>query len=309
MKVDEIIKQIQIGKHDVKLALRGVVLDPIELMHRDDAMTQYFNEAIGFPKANKIFSEAQSLMNKFNQSYYNPNDAEEIQINNLIRYVKWVSNDLVDSFENRILPFYDSCNAMTIYFNHASRNGEKAESAIRDALLDWPDVKARLLDFTNLFTESIHINKVNLLTILQEGLDDIKAVVNYGDELKASHYYVNIDPDSFLNHVLCNIRENINRHAFGIKEFSNMFLCDKKVDVRINSDSNFIEIQIFNNGAPFTGDPSRLAEYGYTHGPAKNSGRGLYSIKQSMEKMGGSASFNILLDKLVYKLTLPLWKN
>lgn len=41
MTVEEIIKQIQIGKHDVKLALRGVVLDPIELMHRDNSMTEF----------------------------------------------------------------------------------------------------------------------------------------------------------------------------------------------------------------------------------------------------------------------------
>lgn len=309
MTVEEIIKQIQIGKHDVKLALRGVVLDPIELMHRDNSMTEFFNESIGHQKAEEIFSEAKSLMDKFNQVSYNQNDTEEAQINDLIRYVNWVSNDLVDSFENKILPFYKSCNTMTIYFNRDSRNGKKAELAIIDSVEDWPDVKSRLLDFTNLFTETVHTNKVNLLSILQEGLDDIEAIVRYEDELKVSNYYVDIDPDKFLSHVLCNIRENINRHAFGIKEYSDKFLCDKKVDVRVTSNSDSVEIQIFNNGASFTGDPKRLAEYGYTHGSAKNSGRGLYSIKQTMEKMGGSASFNILLDKLVYKLTLPLWKN
>lgn len=309
MTVEEIIKQIQIGKHDVKLALRGVILDPIELIHRDNAMTQYFNESIGFLKANRIFSEAQSLMDKFNQIYYNPEDTEEEQINDLIKYANWVSNDLVDSFENRILPFYKSCNAMTIYFNRDSRRGKKAELAIIDSIKAWPDVKARLLDFTNLSSETVHTNKVNLLTILQEGLDDIEAIVRYEDEFKVSNYYVDIDPDKFLNHVLCNIRENINRHAFGIKEYSSMFLCDKIVEVKISSNSDYVEIQIFNNGAPFTGDPKRLAEYGYTHGSAKNSGRGLYSIKQTMEKIGGFACFEILLDKLVYKLTLPLWKN
>lgn len=309
MNVEEIIRQIQVGKHDVKLALRGVVLDPIELMHRENAMTQHFNESIGFLKANKIFSEAQSLMDKFNQTYYNPNDTEETQINDLIKYVNWVSNDLVNSFENSILPFYKSCNSMIIYFNRDSRSGKKAELAIIDSIEDWPDVKTRLLDFTNLFTETVHTNKVNLLTILQEGLDDIEAIVRYEDELQISNYYVDIDPDKFLSHVLCNIRENINHHAFGIKEYSSKFLCDKIVDVRVSSNLDSIEIQIFNNGASFTGDPKRLAEYGYTHGSAKNSGRGLYSIKQTMEKMGGSASFNILLDKLVYKLTLPLWKN
>lgn len=309
MTVEEIIKQIQIGKHDVKLALRGVVLDPIELMHRDNSMTEFFNESIGHQKAEEIFSEAKLLMDKFNQVSYNQNDTEEAQINDLIRYVNWVSNDLVDSFENRILPFYKSCNAKTIYFNRDSRSGKKAELAIIDSIEDWPDVKARLSDFTKLFTETIHTKKVNLLTILQEGLDDIEADVRYEDELNVSNYYVDIDRDKFLSHVLCNIRENINRHAFGIKEYSSMFLCDKRVDVKISSNSDYVEIQIFNNGAPFTGDPKRLAEYGYTHGSAKNSGRGLYSIKQTMEKMGGSASFDILLDKLVYKLTLPLWKN
>lgn len=309
MTVEEIIKQIQIGKHDVKLALRGVVLDPIELMHRDNSMTHFFYESIGHQKVEEIFSEAKSLMDKFNQVSYNQNDTEEAQINDLIRYVNWVSNDLVDSFENKILPFYKSCNAKTIYFNRDSRNGKKAELAIIDSITEWEDIRKRLSNFKKLFTETVHTKKENLLTILQEGLDDIKAVVIYKEELKISNYYVDIDRDKFLRHVLCNIRENINRHAFGIKEYQDKFLCDKRVDVVVSSNSNSVEIQIFNNGAPFTGDPKRLAEYGYTHGSAKNSGRGLYSIKQTMEKMGGSAGFDILLDKLVYKLTLPLWKN
>lgn len=138
-----------------------------------------------------------------------------------------------------------------------------------------------------------HENKqiCNLLEILQEGLDSIEAEVNYVKEWETSRISVSIDPEIFLNHVLINVKENINTHAFGTNTLRQKYVWEKKVCIEVQDGDSQISILVHNNGEPFKGDITKVFEYGYCHGEKKHSGIGMHSIKKSMTELGGDVEF------------------
>jgi nitrogen fixation/metabolism regulation signal transduction histidine kinase len=123
------------------------------------------------------------------------------------------------------------------------------------------------------------------------GLDSIDAEVIYVKEWETSKISVSIDPDIFLNHVLINVKENINTHAFGTNTFKQKYVWEKKVCVEVEDGGSQICILVDNNGEPFKGDITKVFEYGYCHGEKKHSGIGMHSIKKNMTGLGGDVEF------------------
>ena len=104
-----------------------------------------------------------------------------------------------------------------------------------------------------------------------------------------SNIYVTIDKERFLKHVLRNISENIQRHAFPSQLYQ--FVWERKVVVNIEQDEMYYIVSIKNNGAPFNGEVKNVFDQGYCHGATKHTGYGLSSARQAMRDLGGDIDF------------------
>ena len=304
-EIRELIECIEANKHDIKIRVRSVVLDPIDKINLPDAATESYFKEVGHQNS-QIEKQARDIMLFFAEKWRNSNDPEDIQLSSLYENLKKII-DLIIPQIKEIVSYYSYC-ADNKHFFCSSDSGKEAL-----------ELMLKACSHCNSIYESLHRlgeegtkreDKVvffNLLEMLQEGLDDINATIKYEKEWESSTIKVNLDPDLFLNHVLINIKNNINNRAFGTSIYRNKYLWDKKVLIAITEDNYSYFVTISNNGAPFKGDISRIFEYGYCHGEMKHSGIGMASIKKYMIKMGGDADFYISSNPnytTTYKLTI-----
>ena len=300
----ELIKDIGANKHNVKMRLRMAVLDPIDSILNDGMVTNEFLFEHK-EKINEVHTLATSIMSFFSKKWFDSeDDSEEVKLDSLRRNIKKTIDDIIPNIMGVIIPFYDMCYHNTQYFNLPLSNNDTF-NLIQDSRNDYKSICNALqsleLDAEN---DSSSRTEINLLEILQKGLDKTPvAIVTYVDEFHMSKYDINIDENKFLNDVLLNIRSNIERHAFGSSEQKGKLIIEKKVVVSLDaSDTNFLIVSIQNNGAPFKGDLDQIFDYGYTSGKSGNEGKGMFSIKKSMEVMGGNAQFLTERGLIVYKL-------
>ncbi|MCR5575082.1 MAG: hypothetical protein K6F78_09735 [Bacteroidaceae bacterium] len=304
-ELSELLKFIEMNKHDVTMRVRSIVLDPIQSINRPEAATDSYFREVGI-KNEEINSLAQEIMEFFAKKWRNPNDTEETQLKSMKQNIANVVSVIIPQIRI-VVAFYESCSQKKYYFTTTDK-GKKALEKMTVSCSLCERVCESLLKLEGNDAKNADVHQLcNLLEILQEGLDAIDAEVKYVKEWEASKIAVSINPDIFLNHVLINIRENINTHAFGTSKYIKKFVWEKKVIVEIEDKDSTITILISNNGEPFTGDISKVFEYGYCHGEKKHSGIGMHSIKKSMRELGGDVDFvksNNLPYTTTYKLIL-----
>lgn len=288
-ELSELLKFIETNKHDVTMRVRSVVLDPIQSMNRPNAATDSYFHEVG-KKNEEINSLAQDVMSFFAKKWRNPNDSEENQLKTMRQNMKEVASVIIPKIK-QIVDFYALCSSKKYYFAITDK-GKKALERMTISTSSCERVCESLLRLEGEESENNGSQKrCNLLEILQDGLDSIDAEVKYVKEWESSKISVFINPNVFLDHVLINIKENINTHAFGTNKFQQKYVWEKKVCVEIDENESNISILISNNGEPFNGDTSKVFEYGYCHGEKKHSGIGMHSIKKSMKELGGDVDF------------------
>lgn len=289
MDIKELIERIETNKHDVTMNVRSIVLDPIERINRPGAATDsYFAEQQN--NNQEILKKAEAIMSSFAKKWRNPDDTSEEQLQSMQSYIRKVVSDIIPQIKE-VVRFYSLCVECKQYFT-STEKGDKALHKMTEAVCNSDRICNRLQNlYGNEKEETFTKHSCNLLVMLQKGLDAIDAEVTYKNEWENSEFLVQIDEEEFLDHVLINIRDNINRHAFGTPFFQNMYIWKKKVLVEIEQDKTKYIVKISNNGEPFTGNVKKVFEYGYCHGKMKHSGIGMHSIKQTMNKMGGDVEF------------------
>jgi hypothetical protein len=284
------LQKVDTNKHDITMRLKKVVLSPICFIKRKKGVSSVFTQEVG-SLADQVYKQANDIMACFAEKWHNNDDSFDDQILSIIAKMRYVNESTIPAIK-QLIDTYSDWYSKKYYFDE-SEDGEELAKRLKQSIDNNESVcrdLARLNEHNT--NEPKSIKQSNLLELLQEVIDDIQAEVTYLHEYEASLIIVNIDPDIFINHVLANIRENINSHAFGTREFKSKLVCDKHVEVEINENSTEYVISISNDGEQFTGDYSKVFEYGYCHGAKKHSGIGMYSIKEAMQKLGGDVWFD-----------------
>lgn len=290
MNQEDLIKRIEHAKHDIKMRVRAVVLDPISAMNISGAHTTSYVQEQG-PVHKDIISKAQFIMKEFSEKWRDTSCSEDDQILQMKTHIARVSQEYIPQIQSIAL-FYQDCINHKYYFS----DSEDGQRALKLMIKSVSKVEKVCLDLSKLFSDSdkpeVAINKQqNLLSMLQEVLDDIQADVQYVNEVGVASFELSTDKDIFQNHVLLNIQENIDKHAFGTKDFKKKHIWERIVSVEIREKPDLFEIRISNNGCPFKGKPEKIFDYGYCHGEAKHSGIGLNSAKEHMRQLGGDILF------------------
>lgn len=289
IKVNELIDMIEVNKHDITMRLRRVVLDPISAMNREDAATSiyYLENAI---LNNKIKEQATHIMELFCKKWRNQNSTDDEQLNQMLEMIRKVNEEIILQIKE-VVGYYKYCIGQKHYFAE-TEPGSKALQRMTKAVNNSEGVCKDLIRLDSVESdENKNVQKYCLLELLQEYLDDVDAEVIYVNEWNVSSFQIIIDKEKFQNHVLINISNNIQNHAFGTIEFANKPLWEKEVNIAIEDANNNYIITIKNNGEVYTGDSSRIFDYGYCHGKLKNNGIGMHSARKSMKELGGSIEF------------------
>lgn len=287
--LSELIEFIETNKHVVTMRVRSVVLDPIEAMNESGAASDSYKREVGRQNED-INNLAVEIMSFIDKKWRNPNESVEQQLQSMRKNMEDLKSVIIPKIKH-VVTFYSQCSAKKYLFSDSGKGNQALEKMTKAVSLCERVCESLLkLEGNN---DECRDNKqaCNLLEILQEGLDSIDAEVSYVKEWDMSRITVSIDPDIFLNHVLINIKENINTHAFGTLKFRQKYVWEKKVCVEVQDNDTQICILIHNNGEPFKGDFSKVFEYGYCHGEKKHSGIGMHSIKKCMRKFNGDVEF------------------
>jgi thymidylate synthase len=288
----ELLKKIEMNKHDVVMRVRAIVKDPIDAINRKDAATDLYLQEQGSENAT-IQRLAEDIMMVFASKWRNVNDSETDQLKQMRATIKKVTTEIIPQAK-RIVAFYDDCYQKSYYFsdNNAGYNAKK--KFIRSVTLA-DEVYADLMTLESPLESGSEKQKIyqsfNLLIALQEVLDDIEADINYQHEYEVSGIEVIGDRKVFVDRVLLNLKENIVNHAFSTKSFLNKHIWEKKVMVKISQDKAFCVISISNNGEKFEGSLNNIFEYGYCYGEKKHNGIGMHSAREHMRAMGGDLEF------------------
>ena len=307
LTTEELIRRVEMGKHDIKMRVRAIVLDPIQSMDEDNsASAAYLKEQ--YRQHNVILKSAESVMGFFSKKWRNIRLSEEEQFKQLEEHLSDVDSKWIPEIRS-IVSFYKLCLANRFYFTDTD-GGKDAMALMTDAVNNVDKVCKELEELGKFSSDKpIESGKYNLLEIIQEVLDRIKsAYVFYEDEVLVSTFFINTDKDIFQNRVLLNIRENIEKHAFGTRSYINKHVWEKKVAVSIRKAHESFIISISNNGTPYKGNPQKIFDYGYCYGEKKHSGIGMNSALVHMQQLGGGIEFESSPDSVypvTFILTLP----
>ena len=286
----ELIQRIEMGKHDIKMRVRAIVLDPIQSMDEEKAASVSYFQEIG-KRHDATLKTAESIMDFFSKKWRDINLPEEKQVEQMKSHLLEVTEKWIPRIKD-VVSFYKSCLSKRYFFADTDEGREAMtlmDAAVNNVVVVCKDLQE--LDIVSP-ADPIHSSKYNLLDIVQEILDGLKsAYVLYDNEVKVSTFEIETDVKILQNRILLNIRENIEKHAFGTRAFKDKHVWEKRVLVSIMESSGFYTVSISNNGSPFKGDPQKIFDYGYCHGDQKHSGIGLNSAFLHMQQLGGSIEF------------------
>lgn len=306
----ELIERIEMGKHDIKMRVRAIVLDPIQSMSigsGDAASESYYKEQ--GRKHEVILKTAESIMLFFSEKWRSSGSPEDEQIEQLNNYLSDVVVKRIPEIRT-VVSFYRLCLDKRYYFTDTD-DGNDAMTMMKASVDNLETVCKDLEELGNVSPDKpLNNYNYNLLEILQEILDGIKAAyVIYNNEVVVSTYEIDTDKDVFQNRVLLNIRENIEKHAFGTRAYKEKHVWEKKVVVSVKKANDSYSVSISNNGTPFRGDPHKVFDFGYCFGEQKHSGVGLNSAYVHMKQLGGRIEFKSLpLDEfpVSFVINIPI---
>ena len=290
----DLLKKIEMNKHDIVMRVRAIVKDPIDYMNRKDAATDLYFQEKGSENAS-IQRSAEEVMTVFASKWRNVNDTETDQLKQMRATIKKVTVEIIPQIK-RIVAFYNDCYQKSYYFS-ANNAGDSAKKKFIKSVTLADEVYADLMTLEGPTKSSSSKTKAhksfNLLIALQDVLDDIEADINYQHEKDIFGIEVIGDRKVFVDRVLLNLKENIVNHAFGTISFKRKHIWEKKVLVTVSQDKAFCVISISNNGEKFKGSLNNIFEYGYCFGEKKHNGIGMHSAREHMRTMGGDLEFKV----------------
>lgn len=281
------LQEIIVFKHDIALRIRSIIIDPIEAINREGASTALYlkNESLSNERFLRIATE---IKTEFSKKWTDENASEETQLQQIQSMIYRVHSEFIPKIKE-IGQFYKRCINNGGYFQINSAPGKRAQRLMSVGMEHYEGLCNELKNFGSVTIQSSH--EFNLLTCLQEVLDEIEADVVYENEMQLSELKCNSDRKAISDHVLMNIKDNIQRHAFGTLQFFYAHVWDRKVFVSVDSSPDEYVIYISNNGSKFYGDVSKVCEDGYCFGNNKHTGHGMYSAKKTMRSLGGDLKF------------------
>ena len=248
----ELLKKIEMNKHDIVLRVRAIVKDPIDYMNRKDAATELYFQEQG-ERIVLFQQKAGEIMALFTTKWRNVDDSEKEQLKQMRATIKKVTTKIIPEMK-QIVAFYNECYQKNYYFS-GNNAGDNAKKKFIKAVSLADGVYDDLLSLKSPIRSESESNQArqsyNLLLALQEVLDDIEADVSYLHEYEMSLIEVAGDRKSFIDRVLLNIKENIANHAFGTYSFKGKHIWEKKVRVMVSPIDSLYQISISNNGEKF----------------------------------------------------------
>lgn len=288
----EILKRIEMNKHDIVLRVRAIVKDPIDYMNRAGAATELYFQEQGERNAS-VQQKAGEIMMLFATKWRNVDDSEKDQLKQMRATIKKVTTKIIPEIK-LIVAFYNDCYSKSYYFSETNAGDNAKKKFIKAVSLAdgvYDDLLSLEGPIKNEPENSPIRQSYNLLSALQEVLDDIEADVSYLHEYEMSLIDVTGDRKIFIDRVLLNIKENIANHAFGTYSFRGKHIWEKKVQVMISPIESLYQISISNNGEKFKGSLNNVFEYGYCYGEKKHNGIGMHSAREHMRALGGDLEF------------------
>lgn len=289
----EIIRKIECNKHDMTMRLRRVVLDPISNMDKKGAATSEYNESVGI-RHKEILSLSKSIMEFYGSKWNDPTADEETQLMELKAGIERLNSEMVPQIKEDIIGYYRACLEHTVYFSN-TQLGVRARRLMDESIDGFEEVCDSLISLDDILPmQHSQKREYNLLEVIQKVMDEINAVVEYPDAVHWLDSRIVTDVEDFQSHVLQNIRNNIELHAFGTSQFRNIPFYERKVKVEFAETEKWYVVKIYNNGTPFKGDPKRVFEYGYKFGEKECTGTGMYSMRKTMNELGGDVEFHVI---------------
>lgn len=307
---EQIVDYVVTLKHDITTSLGALVTNPIIAMSKDGSMTDVYR-ASQLPDHNKTRRLAQEINTFFNQKWADDNLQIKEQVSSILSNIQSLTS-VYDKKILEVVSFYEHCLSHLEYFADSTA-GERALRAVQNALTVKQDVLSALQKLkSKVCADDVSLGSYNLLCLLQEVFDNMKADVQYiGFNLDTC---IKTDKKMLSTHVLMNLKQNIENHAFGITPYSHRLVWENVVSVQFCQVKSEYEITISNNGAPFNGDVNKIFEDGYYYGEKGHSGHGMHSARKYMHLLGGNIKFivpSIENSKfnVSYILTFPIYEQ
>jgi len=285
---EQLIDYVVTSKHDLTTNLNTLITEPILAMSKEQAMSEIY-----LKKKFKDHEHIRELSFAINAFFGKEWRTKDNNVKNQAKEIFQHLQTLTTSYEKKIIEvsnYYKDCAKHKEYFSETTKGGRAYNAVQRAISIEDSVIKSldKLRDKCT--TEAINTDKYNLICLIQESFDDLKADLKYNN--LDLGYEVKLDKNVFITHVLNNIRENIQNHAFGIPPFTQMFIWEKIVLIDFKREGDKIIVSISNNGMPFLGDENRIFEDGYYHGAKGHSGHGMSSARKYMRLLGGELDFH-----------------
>jgi len=302
MTIEDIINNKRFLRHDLRTPVNRVLVES-------------FTTALESikPKYGQIRHKCEVLLGRgevldktFSSSWYDEKSSDEGKLADYLSKANAFYNDVIPLFEED-KKLLDSLSRFHFGDSHKDQMNYDSVKQIGSII---PFVIEALEQLIHVEDEEVNIARVNILSMIQKVFDPVWiADVEYSNVYKFSTIYVMADAHYLSYYVLNNIRENIERHAFGTKRYKDVLHFNNIIQVSYEIDGNTIKIDIANNGTEFEGDPQKLFTDGYCFGENKNTGHGLASALRAMKAMGGDLNIELHPKNAFpfsYILTLPV---
>lgn len=306
---DQLVDYVVTLKHDITSSLATLVTTPILAMSKDGSMTDVYLVTKTLDH-NRVRSLAKDINSFFYQKWADDNLSTNEQASAILRNLQSLTS-VYDKKILEIVTYYNHCLEHPEYFSD-SPSGQRAFRAVQNALQIKEIVLSGLQNLkSKVCTEDVQLGNYNLLCLLQEVFDSMKADVRYiGFNLDTC---IKTDKNLLSTHVLMNLRHNMENHAFGVSPYSQSFVWENIVLVQFRRLESKFELTISNNGAPFKGDVEKVFEDGYYFGEKGHSGHGMHSARKYMNLLGGDIKFSVSSVensnfKVSYVLTFPIYE-
>lgn len=304
---DQLVDYVVTIKHDITSSLTTLVTAPILAMSKAGSMTDIYlsSKTLDHDRTRSLAKEVSAF---FNKKWADDNLSSDVQAASILKNLQSLTS-VYDKKILEVVSFYEHCLEHPEFFADSSL-GKRALRAVQNSLQIKEDVLLELHKLkSKVCTDDVQLGNYNLLCLLQEVFDSMKADVRYiGFNLDTC---IKTDKNLLTTHVLMNLKHNMENHAFGVSPYSQSFVWDNIVLVQFRRLESKYELTISNNGAPFKGDVEKVFEDGYYHGEKGHSGHGMHSARKYVNMLGGDIKFTVPSIensdfKVSYVLTFPI---
>lgn len=303
------IERIHDNKHNMIPIVKLVVYQPIDFLLKHDSDSLTSDVTVDIKKELPIIKrKAEGVMKVLDMIGKTSSEDVHVQLEQLQQQIEELTKTTIPEIKE-IVSFYSKIDQKKYFFQH-THNGNKVQNLLSSAVENC-DVACNGLETLDVEEKEAFYIRCNLFQIIEkvferDAVGFLRPNVIYGEFDRNKEYCVKLDIGAFSQAVLTNIKRNIEIHAFPIAKYGVM-IWEQKVKVCIIEDDEFVKISIANNGEPFTGDVSKVFDYGYCYGPTRHTGFGLDSAKKYMDSIEGNIELITSADseyKVTYLITL-----